>query len=211
MTFISAFATQAAIAIENARLYTQTQQRAGRLAMLNHIARALATTLKLDELLEIVHREIMAVMEADTFFIALYDREANELDFRIRIDEGVREPLERRPMAPGLTAAVVTSKQPLLIRDFEREKDHLPLAKLWGTMQAPQSWLGVPMLLGQNVVGVISVQAYPANVFGESEQELLSTIADAVAVAIENARLYAEIEQRASELGRLYAAAQDLA
>ncbi|MBU0705568.1 MAG: GAF domain-containing protein, partial [Chloroflexi bacterium] len=122
-------------------------------------------------------------------------REANELDFRIRIDKGVREPLERRTMDPGLTAAVVTGKQPLLIRDFEREKDHLPPAKLWGMMESPQSWLGVPMLLGQNVVGVISVQAYPANAFGEAEQELLSTIADAVAVAIENARLY-EAEQR---------------
>ena len=204
VTLLSSFATQAAIAIQNARLYAQTQQRAGRLSTLNRIARALATTLKLDELLEIVHREIMAVMEADTFFIALYDREANELDFRIRIDKGVREPLERRPMVPGLTPSVVTGKQPLLIRDFEREKDHLPPTKLWGTMEAPQSWLGVPVLLGQNVVGVISVQAYPANAFGEAEQDLLSTIADAVAVAIENARLYTSLGNEKQRLELLY-------
>ncbi len=201
---LATFAQQIGVALENARLYAQAQQRAGRLAMLNHIARALATTLKLDELLEIVHREIMAVMEADTFFVALYDRQTNELDFRIRIDKGVREPLERKPMAPGLTAAVVTSKQPLLIRDFEREKDHLPPAKLWGTMESPQSWLGVPMLLGQNVVGVISVQAYPANAFGEAEQDLLSTIADAVAVAIENARLYTSLGNEKQRLELLY-------
>ena len=189
---------------EQVRAEEEIKQRAGRLSTLNHIARALATTLKLDELLEIVHREIMAVVEADTFFIALYDREANELDFRIRIDKGVREPLERRTMAPGLTAAVVTGKQPLLIRDFEREKDHLPPTKLWGTMEAPQSWLGVPVLLGQNVVGVISVQAYPANAFGEAEQDLLSTIADAVAVAIENARLYTSLSNEKQRLELLY-------
>jgi len=206
-----AFAHQAASAIENARLFQETQQRAGRLSTLNRIARALATTLKLDELLEIVHREIMAVVEADTFFIALYDREANELDFRIRIDKGVREPLERRPMTPGLTAAVVTGKRPLLIRDFEREKDHLPPAKLWGTMESPQSWLGVPMLLGQNVVGVISVQAYPANAFGEAEQDLLSTIADAVAVAIENTRLYAAEIRRAERLAEISKLSNEIA
>ncbi|MBI4316152.1 MAG: GAF domain-containing protein, partial [Chloroflexi bacterium] len=178
-------------AVANARLHQETRQRAERLSVLNRIAHALAATLNLDELLEIVHREIMAVVEADTFFIALYDGEAaqRELDFRIRIDKGVREPPERRPMAGGLTAAVVTSKQPLLIRNFEREKDHLPPVKLWGTMEAPQSWLGLPLLFGKDVIGVFSVQAYRPGAFDEADQQVLSTIADAVAVAVENARL----------------------
>jgi PAS domain S-box-containing protein len=192
---VKAAAASVAVALQNARLYAAEKRRAERLSILNHIARALSTTLKLDELLEVVQQEITAVLEADAFFIALYDREADELDFRIRMDKDVREPPERRPMAPGLTASVVTSKQPLLIRDFEREKDHLPPVKLWGTMEAPQSWLGVPVLLGQEVVGVISVQAYRPNIYGETEQQLFSTIAGAVAVAIENARLY-EAEQR---------------
>ncbi len=195
LDLLAAIGQQLGQAVANVLLHEETRRHAERLAVLNHIARALSTTLNLDELLEIVYREITAVMEADAFFIALYDDAANELDFRIRVDKGIREPAERRPLTTGLTAMIVTGRRPILIRDFEREKEHLPPVKLWGTMQAPLSWLGVPMLVGGKVVGVISVQAYRPNAYGEAEQELLSTIADAVAVAIENARLYSSLQE----------------
>nr|HID13583.1 GAF domain-containing protein [Anaerolineae bacterium] len=200
---VTLFANQAVIAIENARLYHEAQRRAERLAVVNRIARAASATLHLDDLVETVYQEIASVFEADAFFIALYDGEADELDFRLQVDEGVREPPERRPLGPGLTTHVVTSRKPLLIRDFEKEKDRLPPAKLWGTMKAPPSWLGVPMRIGDRVVGVISVQAYRPHAYGEEEQLLLSTIADQVAVAVENARLYDETRRRLAREERL--------
>ncbi|MFH2103031.1 MAG: GAF domain-containing protein [Chloroflexota bacterium] len=184
-------------------LETAVQQRTQRLSLLNHIAHALSTTLDLEVLLEIVFQEIKAVIETDAFFIALYDRVTGEMDFRIQVDRTGYEPRARRPLIPGLTAQVIQSRQPILIHDFEQEKDHLPPARLWGTMQAPRSWLGAPLLLGKDVVGVISVQAYRANAYGEAEQELLSTIADSVAVAIENARLYQETQERAARLAAI--------
>jgi GAF domain-containing protein/HAMP domain-containing protein len=211
MELLTAIGEQLGSAVQNARLFQEAQQRAERLSVLNRIARALSTTLNLDELLEVVHREVTIVMEADAFFIALYDHAANELNYRIRVDKGVREPQERRPLTPGLTASLVTSKKPIVIRDFERERDALPPAKLWGSMQAPPSWLGVPMLLGDNVVGVISVQAYRPNAYGVMEQEMLSTIADAVAVAVENARLYEAEQQRAARLAGLLRLGNELA
>jgi putative nucleotidyltransferase with HDIG domain len=194
---LSLFAAQAAIAIQNARLYEEIHSRAERLAVVNHIARAAGTILDLDDLLETVYREITSVFQADAFFIALYDEGSNELDFRVRVDEGIRESRERRPLGTGLTAIVVSKNKSLLIRDFEKERDQLPEASLWGTMRAPPSWLGVPMLIGQQLIGVICVQAYHPHAYGEEEELLLSTIADQVAVAIEQARLYeAEREQR---------------
>jgi len=214
---VAAFADQAAIAIENARLYEETRRRAERLAMINRIAGAAGATLRLDELVEIVYQEISHVFQADAFFLALYDSETNELDFRLRVDEGIREPPERRPMKAGLTATVVTTKKPLLIRDFEKEKDRLPPARIWGTMRIPPSWLGVPMLIGDRVVGVISVQAYRPHAYGEEEEQLLSTIADQVAVAIENARLYEETrrwlarEERLNELAHTLGGEMELA
>jgi len=195
-----AFAAQAAIAIENARLYEETRRRAERLAVVNHIARAASAILHLDDLMETVYREVTTVFEADAFFIALYDEGTKELDYRLRVDEGIREPRERRPLGTGLTSLVVSEKKPLLIRDFEKEKDHLPEAGLWGTMKVPASWLGVPMLIGQRVVGVICVQAYRPHAYGEQEQLLLSTIADQVAVAVENARLFEEERRRVTQL-----------
>ncbi|HEX7587659.1 MAG TPA: GAF domain-containing protein, partial [Anaerolineae bacterium] len=136
-------------------------------------------------------------------FIALYDPATTELDFRIRVDEGIREPVQRRLLSAGLTSYVVDTKQPLLIHHYDDEKDRWPAAKIWGTMRAPQSWLGVPMLLGDRLVGIISVQAYRPHAYAQSEQELLSTIADTVVLAVENARLFGETARRAEQLATL--------
>jgi diguanylate cyclase (GGDEF)-like protein/PAS domain S-box-containing protein len=193
------FATQAAIAIRNARLYEETRRRAERLAVVNRVAQAASATLRLDDLAETVYQEITRVFQANAFFLALYDPETDVLDYRLRVDEGIREALVQQLMEAGLTAQVVTSKKPLLIRDFEKEKDGLPPAQVWGTMKIPASWLGVPMQIGEKVIGVICVQAYRPNAYGEEEELLLSTIADQVAVAVENARLYEETRRRGLE------------
>jgi PAS domain S-box-containing protein len=185
---------------ERQRAAAALAQRAQRLALLNRIARAIGATLNLDDLLEIVYREVTQVLSAEVFFVALYDRTAQELDFRIRVDREVREPRERRRLRDGLTDSVVINKQPLIVRNFEQEKDHLPPVKVWGIKQPARSLLAVPMLLGETVVGVISVQSYQPHAFGDAELELLLTIADTVAVAVENARLYAAVQHYADDL-----------
>jgi PAS domain S-box-containing protein len=201
LTFVS---TQVAMAIERKRAEEQVRRHAERLSILNRIARAISTTLNLDELLEIVYQEITSAIKTEAFFIALYDPTENDLDFRILEDKGIREPPERRPLGTGLTAQVITSKRPLLIRNSEQEKELLPPIELWGTQEMPQSWLGVPMLLGDKIIGVISVQAYNPNAYGDNEQELFSTIADTVAVAIENVHLYTSLGNEKQRLELLY-------
>jgi len=197
LTFVS---TQVAMAIESKHAQEKIRQQAERLSLLNTISNALSSTLNLDDLLEIVYQEIMKVVCADAFFIALYDAANNELEFKVNIDKGVRESSYKQPLGIGLTTNVVMSKKPILIRDFEKEKEHLLYAKLWGSMDLPASWLGVPILFGGQVVGVISVQMYTPNAYSIFEQELLSTIADEVAVSIANSRLYAAERRRASRL-----------
>jgi PAS domain S-box-containing protein len=188
-------ADQLAVGIQNARLYRETRLRAERLAAVNRIGRAVSATLHLDDLMEVVYQGIVSAFEADALFVALYDPLANELDYRIQVDQGIRLPPERQLLEAGLTAWIVTQKKPLLIRNYEQEREGLPVIHLWGTMQVPICWLGAPMQIGERVVGVISVQAYRPYAYGEEEQLLLSTIADQVAVAVENARLF-EAEQR---------------
>jgi PAS domain S-box-containing protein len=192
-------ADQLAIAVENARLYAETRQRAERLAVVNRIAAAAGATLRLDDLMAAVYREVSAVFRADAFFIALYDEAAGELDFRFQMDEGVQEPRARQPLGQGLSALVIREKRPLLIREFQRERRRLPAPALWGTMKLPSSWLGVPMRLGGRVTGLISVQAYRPRAFGEEEQMLLSTLADQVAMAVENARLFETVQDELEE------------
>jgi len=191
---LEALADELAVALRNAQLFMEGQQRIKELTALNEVSRALMTTLELDELLEVVYRQVTEIMTAEAFFIALYDAEADELDYRVRVDRGIREPLERRPVG-GLTGRIIASGRPILIRDWPREKGKYPQPKLWGTMEAPASWLGVPMKIGERVVGVISVQAYRPEAYHQGHLELLSTVAGMAAVAIENARLYRELEE----------------
>ena len=197
---LQTIADQLAIAIENARLYAETRLRAERLAVVNRVASAAGATLRLDDLLATVYRELTPVFRADAFFIALYDEHSGELEFRFQLDEGKLEPPNRQELGGGLSSWVVRNRRPLLIRDFAQERASLPVPDIWGSMKLPASWLGVPMRLGGRVTGVISVQAYSPRAYGEEEQQLLLTIADQVAVAVENARLFeaaqAEIIER---------------
>ncbi|MGD2104772.1 MAG: GAF domain-containing protein [Anaerolineae bacterium] len=203
LDLLSIFASQAATAIRNARLHEQTERRTSQLRAVNHVAHRANLALHLDDLVEAVYEEVGALFEADAFFLALYDREEDELDFRLSVDEGIREPRSRRPLRPGLTASVVTEGKPLLIEDYDREQDDLPPAETWGTEKVSRSWLGVPMRAGGQVTGVISVQAYAPFAYGDEDEQLLVTIADQVAMALEKTRLYEESQRRARQAALL--------
>jgi PAS domain S-box-containing protein len=215
MEFVS---TQVAMSIERKKTddalrdsLEDTRHYAERMALLNRVARAVSSTLNLDNLLEIVYHEIITAVPSDSFFVALYDQHTDQLEFRIRVDGDFHEEPYIRPLGNALTAHVINHKQPLLIQDYEREKDHLPNMSLWGTGEPSRSWLGVPMLVGEEVLGLISVQSYSSNAYGERELELLTTIADTVAVAIENVRLYEAEKHRAARLTQIMQLGTELA
>lgn len=194
-------AERVAFSLENVRLLEEAQRRAARLALVNRITAAIGATLKLDDLLYEVYRQLAPVFEPDAFFAALYDAETNELDFRLPVDGGKVQPRRRQPLAMGLSSVVITTRKPLLVRDWEKEKGSLPAPVIFGRAM-PSSWLGVPMLIGDRVIGVVSVQQYRANAYSEEDQLLLSTVADQLAVAVEKARLFEET-QRLAERERL--------
>jgi PAS domain S-box-containing protein len=197
---LSAIANQAAIAIQNARLFEEARSRAERLAVVNRIARAASSTLDLDDLMETVYQEIASIFsQPDAFFIALYDEGTDELDFHFSVDEGVRQPPVRQSLG-GLSSFAITEKKPLLVRDLEHEQAHLPMVMSLGTGKLPASWLGVPLLVGERPIGVINVQSYRPDVWDEEDEQLLLTIADQVAIALENARLFEEAHRRAQQL-----------
>ncbi len=195
-------ADQLAVAIGNSRLYRSARQRAERLASVNRVSAAVGAVLDLDTLLETVRREVSAVFQADAFFVALYDARTDELDFRIQVDEGMLEPPTREKVGAGFTSRVIREKRPLLVRDVASELAALPEPLLYGTGKMPRSWLGAPMVVGEELVGVISVQTYGDRAYGEEDRLLLATIADQVAVAVENARLYEGAREELAERRR---------
>ena len=206
LALLERFTPLVAAALENARLYQEVQRRADRLALVNRVARTVSATLRLEDLIDAIYHEVAPLFQPDAFCFALYDRESDELDLRLRVDGGLREPSQCLPRSEtGLPGLVVRQNAPLLICDFEVERDLLPRAPLWGRKAVPLSWLGVPVRTGERVIGVICMGAHCSHAFGEEEQLLLCTIADEVAVAVENARLFEAVERQRRRLQALSA------
>ena len=181
------------------QLLNPLRERETRLRVVNKIAATVGRSLEIDALMETVYQEVTPLFRSDAFFVALYEEDSNELEFRLQVDEGIREPPDRQRLGTGLTSWVIQNKKPLLITDFDRIPDGIPKPELYGTMKMPASWLGVPMLVGNKAIGVICIQTYQSRPYGEEERLLLSTIAEQVAVAVQNARLYEAVARELSE------------
>ena len=146
-------------------------------------------------------------MKISTFFVAFYDERREELNFELFVDKGERLERFSMPLAEGgLTGWIVRSRQPLLIHNLEEEKDNLPAEAIVVGEGHSKSWLGMPLVVKDYVIGAISVQSYQPHAFDERHERLLAAIASQAALVIENARLYAQTQQRVKELSSLFQA-----
>jgi PAS domain S-box-containing protein len=179
------------VALENARLVQETRQRVGELATVNSVGQALASQLDLDGLIELVGERVRDTFDADIAYVALHDEAAGRIEFVYYYESGERRPEAPLPYGEGLTSQILRSREPLLLN---RREQHEGQASV-GTPSS--SYLGVPILVGNRAIGVISVQSVEEEGrFGEADVRLLATIAANVGVAMQNARLFAEVEQQ---------------
>src|SRR5207248_4880549 len=98
----------------------------------------------------------------------------------------------------GLNSWVVSHRQPLNLASTEEESRFGIVA--YDDGKPTQSWLGVPMIARERVVGVISVQSYRRGAFSRDDEIVLTTIANQAAVALDDARLYRDLERLTADL-----------
>ena len=179
------------------------QRRIEQLSVLNEVGQALSASLRLDELLEKIYQQVSRLMDTSLFYVALHDPFTDTISFPLAIEQGQPWTLESRKFGNGLTEYVMRSRRPLLIpSDFAGKLRELGV-ELIGRLS--RSWLGVPMIAGDEVLGVIAVQSLERERAYEPEHvELLRTVASQAAVAVANARLYERTDkalaQRVDEL-----------
>lgn len=189
-------ADQLAVAIQNARLFEERERRIRELDALNQMAQAVTSTLDLPTLLRTVYEQTGRLMDTTNFYIALYDEEEDKIIFPFVVDPEGRGDWDPRKGDEGLTGHVVRTGQPLL----------LPSAAAADTdLQADaagyRSWLGVPMIAGDQVLGVIAVLSYTREgLYNEEHLNYLLTVASQSAMAVRNAQLYQQIVRFSSEL-----------
>ncbi len=179
------------VALENAQLIHETRQRVSELATVNSVGQALATQLELAALIELVGERVRETFDADIAYVALHDEEAGQIDFVYYYETGERRPEPPLKYGEGLTSQILLAREPLL---FNREEEY----EGRGSVGTPsKSYLGVPIFAGDKAIGVLSVQSIrEEGRFDEPDVRLLATIASNVGVAIQNARLFAEIERQ---------------
>jgi len=197
---------QLSMALENARLFQQTQQQASELQILNEMGRELTARLDITGVVETVFTYTTRLMDTTNFFIAFYDAEANRLDFPLAVNDGQRVSVPERELGSGLTDHIIRTHAALLIP--EEVPEHLKALGLefipLGDERPALCWMGAPILLGESILGVIALQSVEkAHVYEDHHLELLTSIASQVAIAMQNARLFHQTQLRAEELAVL--------
>ena len=182
----------------------ETEQRAAELAVVNEIGEALAKQLDFDGIIEAVGVKVGDVFGSRDLSIAILNERTSEISFPYWIENGVRDAdVPPISLGVGVTSQVLTSRHPLRIATAVEAET---LGVVWHG-EIHNSYIGVPIPVGDRVIGVLSVSKIEASAFNGADEQLLSTIASSMGVALENARLFGETrrlltetEQRAAEL-----------
>ncbi|HIE58005.1 MAG TPA: GAF domain-containing protein, partial [Anaerolineales bacterium] len=193
-------ANQLALALENAQLFQESQTRNKELAILNEMQQQMASVLDVEAVLEIVDRYAPKLVDTKNLSIALYDEVLNQLDFRIQYHKGLRRQNHVRHAGNGLEEYIInTGKTLFLPRNVQETAAQIEGVEIIG--EIAQSWLGAPMLVGNQSIGVITIQNYTnPGAYSPHTAELLESIAAQTAVAIQNARLYQQAQNRSQRL-----------
>ncbi|MBL8055369.1 MAG: GAF domain-containing protein, partial [Anaerolineales bacterium] len=205
---LSAFANQAAVALDNARLFEENEQRSRevaarsqRLALLNRVSAQLSGTLDVEGLHEALAREVQAALNADR--AALFTVEADgQARLALWLPEGAPEPA----LPAAVLARLQESLAPLAAEDPSQDallaSEHPALAG-----RGVRSLLAVPLAAAQSaaartLMAVLLLETTTRRRFTPGEIELAQTLANQAALAAQNARSFAEAQIRAIELSQ---------
>ena len=179
------------------------QKRVRELSTLSQVSQTLRSSLDIDDLLATIQEQVMQVLGVSNFFVALVDSPKNQLWYPLAVKFGERVSWPRRPMMDRLTDRVIREGEAIkLTPQTQSGPDPVGLPPSEAT---PQSWLGVPLVTPEGVIGCLAVFEILEGVeFSRFDLDLLNTLSASVSIAIQNALLYDQVQERAAQLEILY-------
>lgn len=212
-TILTNISRQTAIAIEHARLNERLQRKIKDLKAVNEIGKKLSASIELSEaeVIELINQQVKGLLDPHNMYIARYDTETHTVRFPLMLVNNEPVEVASRPAASekqGRTEWIINTREPILIKT-------LAASKAWydqpGRMEYIgidfASWLGVPMIYQDRVIGVIAVYEDDEEFkYDEDDLEVLQALAGQAAVVFENIRIYESLEQATKKI----AATQDM-
>jgi signal transduction histidine kinase len=193
------------------RLIKENEQRNAELAIISSVQQGLASKLDFQSIIDLVGDQVHAITNAKSIAIALYDQTSGIFSWPYWLTFGKRVDLPNRLMEKSITRRVIYAKKPLNL-GTEQEilaNDAIPPQDGW---TVGKSYLGVPFTVGNVMLGALSLHDFDnEHAFNESDERLLQTLANSMSIALENARLFDETEQRAAELAIINSVQEGLA
>ncbi len=207
LRLMEAVASQAGVALQNARLFQDNQRRVRELSVLHELSRAVTGQLDQSGLLDTVYQQVARVLEVRSLAVVLLDEEHDRLNVVLRVRDGQRceddEPHFYPRDGAGLSGNVFETGRPIRTTDYAADCARLGVPPLPAAIGMPYCLI-VPMTAGDRVLGVLSLRS-PDHAFSEADERLLVNIAQLAALMLRSARLY---EERTRAFGEL-ASAQD--
>ncbi len=186
-------------ALENARLYEEARQRNAELALINSVQQGLAAELNMQAIYDLVGDKIRHIFNAQVVLISVYNLEEQTTTTPYMYEKGERYFLQESELSSGLCLHFQQSPKTLLINENidEATKKYNFKVRLG---EKPKSLVFVPLVVGQEVTGHISLQNIDReNAFSDSDVRLLETLAAGMSVALQNAQLLAETQRLLKE------------
>ncbi len=188
---LTLFSTQASIALQNARLYSQEHRTAGQLRAINAVARQTTAMLDLNNLLPKVCSQILEAFAVDHVGVMLLE----ERRLVMKAHEGrltaLIEPGWELPFGAGICARALATRQAVVVNDVSQHPQYVP------GFQETKSETCIPLVSMGTPLGVLVLDSATLNAFPQGDVEALESVADMCAVAIQNAQSFERVREMA--------------
>jgi PAS domain S-box-containing protein len=179
----------------------QLQRRAEEMYLLYQMGIALTSKQDLYHALRALVKELKRLMVTDAFHVALYDPDTDLLTYPLflNLDEDLQIAPRKLSDNPGLSGEVIKTRQTIYIPDIAdpetQRTHHIVIIRDVGM----RAYIGIPLLLEDRVIGIMSVQARMPHAYNEEQIRLLETLAAQVVITIEKSRLLEQVQKELVE------------
>ena len=195
LTFL---ADNLAAAIENARIVENMREQAETLSLLNELSREFSSILDRGALLKKVAERVGRLIQYDVFCFLQWNEQTQLLEpaLEVNADGSVSDRTESLTLGYGICGTAAALRQPIRVSNVHLDPRYVSCV---GDLEVA-SELAVPLIFKDRLVGVIDLESARYDAFSTRHQQLLSTLASSLAIALENARLYEKLQQEEQKL-----------